>query len=147
MFPVFLFPFCSYTRSTQGYTIIIIIIIIIHTYIIIRGIVFVCQLYYVCVYAVRDHADVCSGITILNVPAGSTNLSSTNCRLLLSKYVHRRLMRKSRTDDRPGAFQLATAHACSYINYNFISLFYYLVFFLYFFGKRFRRYSTQRSPY
>jgi len=112
-FQFFFFPFCSYTQSTQGYTIIIIIINM-HTYIIIRGIVFVCQLYYVCVYAVRDHADVCSGITILNVLAGSTNLSSTNCRLLLSKYVHRRLMRKSRTDDRPGAFKLATAHACSY---------------------------------
>lgn len=101
-FQFFSSPFCSYTHDLpRGIIALCIHIITLYARDCLR--VSVMYYYIVCVYA--DPADVCSGITILNVPAGSTNPSSTNCRLLLSKYASSvcRLLRKSRADDRPGA--------------------------------------------
>lgn len=71
--------------------------------------------------------------TISNVPAGSTNPSPTNRRLLLSTYVRRGVdcCVSREPTDRPGAFQLRAA-----INYNFISfilLLYVFLFFIIFF--------------
>lgn len=87
MFPVFLFPLLFLHDLPRGIILLLLCMHILLHHVGLSSCVSHVIILYLCVYAVRDQVDVCSGITILNVPAGSTNPSPTNCRLFLSKYA------------------------------------------------------------